>query len=204
MDCCDFKDLKHSKDCTYMYALRIVLGINLGMFVCEVVFGFLSGSLALLADAIDFFGDSVNYLISLFVLNKAVKVRAKASLLKGVSMLIFGIYIIFEALENSVEGAVPSWDVMSIIGITALFANISSAYILYKFREGDSNMRSVWLCTRNDAIGNIAVILAAIAIYFLHSAWPDLIVASLMSFLSITSALEIIKKAKKELKLPVV
>lgn len=200
MDCCDYKRSKHSKDCVYRYALYIVLGINLAMFFTEVTFSFLSGSVALLADAMDFLGDSANYIISLFVLSRSIKIRAKASLIKGVSMLMFGIYVIFKAVENAAQGVVPDYNIMSIIGLTALFANLSAVYVLFKFREGDSNMRSVWLCSRNDAIGNIAVVLAAIAVYFFKSAWPDLLVASLMAFLAITSALEIIKKAKLELR----
>ena len=162
----------------YRKILWWAFSINALMFIVEIIGGIKAGSVSLLSDSLDFFGDSANYLISLFVLGKTLNSRAKASLLKAYTMGIFGIWIVFTTLYQLWQGEMPNYHEMGIIGILAFGANLLVVFLLYAFREGDSNMRSVWLCSRNDAIGNLMVILAAIAVFYTQSNLPDLIVAA--------------------------
>ena len=170
------------------------------MFAVEIVFSIRSGSVSLLADAIDFFGDAANYGISIWVLAMSVQTRAKAALIKAASMALFGIGILIHAVWNLMTGVLPDAQTMSLIGLLALCANVGVGILLYAYRNGDSNMRSVWLCTRNDALGNIAVIIAAIGVFGTGTAWPDLIVASIMASLALTAAWQVIKQAQQELR----
>lgn len=183
----------------YKKALWIALGLNLAMFVIEIMAGINSGSVSLLSDSLDFFGDSANYVISLIVLPMALSYRAKASLLKGATMGGFGLFILATTLYRLWYGEVPSHSEMSIVGVLALLANLSALWVLYHFRDGDSNMKSVWLCSRNDAIGNVAVIGAGIAVYFTSSKYPDLIVAFILASLALSASFTIIKQALGEL-----
>ncbi|PUA27873.1 MAG: cation transporter [Cellvibrio sp. 79] len=185
---------------SYRRILWIALIINAAMFVVELYYGFAAGSVSLLADSLDFFGDAANYGISLWVLAMSLQVRAKASLIKAASMALFGIWVIGHALWNLMSGVIPDPQVMSVIGALALAANLTVAFLLYAYRDGDSNMRSVWLCTRNDALGNIAVMLAALGVFGTGSNWPDLIVATIMATLALTAAWQVMKQAQKELK----
>ncbi|AUI66873.1 MULTISPECIES: cation diffusion facilitator family transporter [Glaesserella] len=184
----------------YRKALWIAFGLNLTMFAVEIIMGIKAGSVSLLSDSLDFFGDSANYLISLIVLPMALSYRAKASLLKGATMGGFGIFILFTTLYNWFYGEIPNHSEMSVVGVLALLTNLTALWVLYRFREGDSNIRGVWLCSRNDAIGNVAVILAGVAVYFTQSKYPDLIVAFVLSFLAIQAAKEIISQAWQELR----
>ena len=165
----------------YRKVLWIALAINLVMFIVEVLGGFSAGSLSLMADAIDFFGDTANYGISLAVLSMSLLWRARAAFIKGLSMAAFGVFVIGNALWSFIYGTVPEAYTMGVIGMIALIANSSVALMLYAYREGDANMRSVWLCSRNDAIGNMAVMLAALGVFGSGSAWPDLLVATIMA-----------------------
>lgn len=183
----------------YRRILWIALIINAAMFAVELYYGFTAGSVSLLADSLDFFGDAANYGISLWVLAMSLQVRAKASLVKAASMALFGIWVIGHALWNLMSGVIPDPQVMSVIGALALVANLTVAFLLYAYRDGDSNMRSVWLCTRNDALGNIAVMLAALGVFGTGSNWPDLIVAVVMASLALTAALQVTKQARTEL-----
>lgn len=183
----------------YRKILWWAFSINAIMFLIEIIGGIKAGSVSLLSDSLDFFGDSANYLISLFVLGKTLSLRAKASLLKAYSMGIFGIWILLTTLYQLWYGEIPNYHEMGVIGLCAFFANILVALLLYTFREGDSNMRSVWLCSRNDALGNLAVILAAIVVFYTQSNIPDLIVAFFMSYLAIKAAWLISQQAKQEL-----
>lgn len=183
----------------YRKILWWAFSINALMFIVEIIGGIKAGSVSLLSDSLDFFGDSANYLISLFVLGKTLNSRAKASLLKAYTMGIFGIWIVFTTLYQLWQGEMPNYHEMGIIGILAFGANLLVVFLLYAFREGDSNMRSVWLCSRNDAIGNLMVILAAIAVFYTQSNLPDLIVAACMSYLALKAAWLIYKQAKQEL-----
>ena len=197
--CCSSNQPIHQSP-RYKKALWIVLVLNLSMFFVEIVTGIKSGSTSLLSDSLDFLGDSANYLISLIVLPMALSYRAKASMVKGLTMGVFGLFILITTIYRAFYGEVPSYSEMSIVGFLALLVNVSALLILLKFRDGDSNVRSVWVCSRNDAIGNMAVILAGIAVYFFQSKYPDLIVAFILAFLALQASQEIIKRAWVELK----
>lgn len=170
------------------------------MFVVEIVSGMKANSVSLLADSLDFLGDAANYGISLWVLGMAITTRAKASLIKAISMAIFGVWVLVSAVWHFIHGSLPSAETMGIIGVLALIANLAVAALLYAYREGDSNMRGIWLCTRNDAIGNVAVILAAIGVFGTGAAWPDLLVAIIMASLALHSAGSVILHARTELR----
>lgn len=199
-ECCEAIAQKHGWDCRYRQILWTILLINAGMFVIEVSFGVYSGSQSLQADALDFLGDSANYAISLYVLNKSVKLRAKASLIKGITLGLFGLWVIGSTVYKALVIGLPQAEVMGIIGLLALLANIISAILLYKYRSGDSNRESVWICSRNDAIGNIAVMLAAAGVFFTGTKWPDLLVAAIIASLALNGSWRILKSANEELK----
>lgn len=195
-DCCGTEEPEDDK---YRKILWIVLVINAAMFFVEISSGIYSGSQSLLADAIDFFGDAANYAVSLYVLNKSLTMRAKASYLKGASMALFGIWILGSTAYKALTTGVPQAEIMGVIGFIALAANVFCAALLYKYREGDSNRESVWICSRNDAIGNIAVMLAAAGVFASGTKWPDLFVASIMAGLALSGAWRIIKSARAEI-----
>jgi len=185
---------------SYRRVLWAALVINAGMFLVELIGGWQAGSLALLADAIDFFGDAVNYGLSLAVLGMALSGRAKAALFKGLTMLGFGVFVLGKAVWSWHSGVLPEPSTMGAIGLLALLANVSVAWMLYAWREGDANMRSVWLCSRNDAIGNVAVMLAALGVFGTGSAWPDLAVAALMALLALWAGQSVVRQAISELR----
>lgn len=180
-------------------ALWVALAINLVMFIVEIVSGLRSGSVSLLADAIDFAGDAANYAITLTVLSMGAIWRSRAALVKGVSMLAFGVFVLARAGWAIYAGVVPEPLTMGVIGALALVANVFVALMLYAFREGDSNMRSVWLCSRNDALGNIAVMIAAAGVFGTGSGWPDFIVALIMAGLALTAGYSVVRQARQEL-----
>ena len=184
----------------YRKILWIALIVNFAMFIVEIAAGFSSGSTSLLADAIDFFGDAVNYAVSLAVLSMALAWRARAALLKGASMLVFGVFVLGRAGWMLMQGSTPDALAMGTIGTLALLSNLGVAALLYAYRDGDANMRSVWLCTRNDALGNVAVMLAAVGVFGSGSAWPDLAVAAVMAGLAITGGWSVVRQARGELK----
>ena len=187
-------------DPRFRRALWIVLVINAAMFGVEMISGLFAHSVSLQADALDFLGDSANYLLTLMVLSLSMRWRSGAALVKGASMGLFGFWVIGQAFWNLYYGALPGAFVMGSIGLLALAANIASAGLLYAFRSGSANMRSVWLCSRNDAIGNVAVMLAAGGVFSLGSAWPDLLVALVMAGLALSSSVLIIRQATGELR----
>ncbi len=182
----------------FKMALWIALIINLTMFLVEVFGGMYANSAALWADALDFAGDSINYAISLAVLGLSLYWRATVALIKGLTMFVFGIFVLVKAGYAYTLGIVPEAVKMGVIGVLALLANVAAAAILYAFRDGDSNMQSVWLCSRNDAIGNLAVIFAALGVFGTGSLLPDLIVALIMASLGISAGYRVIKKALDE------
>jgi len=184
----------------YRRILWVALAVNLAMFGIEIGAGLQSGSVSLLADAIDFFGDAANYGVSLAVLSMGLVWRARAALLKAASMLGFGVFVLARAFWVATQGGAPEALTMGAIGLLALIANVGVAALLYAYREGDANMRSVWLCSRNDAIGNVAVMLAALGVFGTGSAWPDLAVAAAMAALAITGAYSVFRQARKELR----
>ena len=180
-------------------ALWIALGVNAGMFVVEMVAGVAGGSKALQADALDFLGDAANYAISLGVAGMALAWRARAALVKGASLAVLGLYVLAATAWAVWHGRPPEAEVMGLVGIAALLANAGVALMLYGFRAGDANMRSVWICSRNDAIGNAAVVLAAAGVFGIGHAWPDLIVAAIMAVLGLWGGAQIIRQARREL-----
>lgn len=190
---------KPAVDPRWRHALWIALFVNAGMFVTELAAGEIADSRALQADALDFFGDAANYAISLGVAGLALVWRARAALLKGITLAGLGAYVMIGALLAVVGGASPRPEIMGAVGIAALAANVGVALMLYRFREGDANMRSVWICSRNDAIANIAVVAAAVGVFGTGTAWPDLIVAAIMATLGLSGGVKIIRLAWAEL-----
>ena len=191
--------LSASTDPRYRRILWAALALNLAMFVVELATGLASGSVSLLADAIDFFGDAANYGLSLAVLSMALVVRAKAALFKAACMLAFGRFVLGKAAWSLRTGAAPDALTMGLVGFMALCVNVGVAALLYAYRSGDANMQSVWLCSRNDALSNLAVMLAALGVFGTASAWPDLAVAAIMGLLAISSARSVFISAQREL-----
>ncbi|WP_412536484.1 cation transporter [Marinobacter sp. MIT932201] len=180
-------------------ALWIALWVNLAMFFVEGLASLSSGSVSLMADAIDFFGDSANYILSLTVLSMGMLWRGRAAMVKGITMTVFGLVIWARAVWVVQAGITPEPLTMGAVGLLALAANVSVAALLFRFREGDSDMRSVWLCSRNDAVSNIAVMVAALGVFGTGSAWPDLIVAAIMGTLAITAGISVVRHARSDI-----
>ena len=189
-----------SIDPIFRRVLWIALIANAVMFFVEIIASQLGDSVSLQADALDFFGDAANYAISLFVLGMALHLRARASLVKGATMALFGIWIIGNAIHRAYVGSAPDASVMGGVAILALFVNVAVAVLLFRYRQGDSNMQSIWLCSRNDAIGNIAVLVAAAGVFTTSSRWPDLAVAAIISSLSLSAAFHVIRLAMSEIR----
>lgn len=183
-------------------AVQIALFLNFSMFIFEVVTSYLANSSSLKADSLDFLGDSANYVISLYVLTKVASTRSKASLIKGITMALFSLWVFSDISINLSRGVLPQSEIMGWTGVLAFVVNLSVAFMLYKHRDGDSNMKSVWICSRNDAVGNLAVIVAAVSVAFFNSNIPDIVVAFFMAILSGTSGYKIIRLAWSELKSP--
>lgn len=181
-------------------ALWIALGVNAGMFAVEMAAGAAADSRALQADALDFLGDAANYAISLLVAGMALAWRARAALAKGLTLIGLSGWVMITAVVAALGGTAPQPELMGIIGALALAANAGVAIMLYRFRTGDANMRSVWICSRNDAIGNIAVMAAALGVFGTGTAWPDLIVAALLAVLGISGGIQIVEQARLELR----
>jgi Co/Zn/Cd efflux system component len=191
---------KPAVDPRFRKALWIALVVNAAMFLVELGASFGAGSVSLLADSIDFFGDAANYAVSLAVLGLAATIRSKASILKAACMGAFGVFVLARAAWAAATGAVPEPMVMGAVGLLALAANVGVALMLYRHRTGDSNARSAWICSRNDAVGNVAVMLAALGVFGTGSAWPDLAVAALMAVLAISGASTVLRQARGELR----
>lgn len=182
----------------YKRRLWLVIAINAVMFLVEIVAGHLAKSQALQADALDFLGDSLTYGISLAVIGASLRVRANAALVKGISLLAMGAWVFGSTLYRVFYVGVPEAEIMGLIGFLALAANLASVLILVRYKDGDANVRSVWLCSRNDAIGNVAVMIAALGVWGTTTGWPDLIVAGIMAGLFLSSAVQIIRQALAE------
>ncbi|WP_431191526.1 cation transporter [Ottowia testudinis] len=175
------------------------MAVNALMFLVEIVGGLHAGSVSLLADAVDFAGDAANYGLSLAVLSMGVLWRARAALVKGLSMGGYGLLVLGKTAWAAVSGVPPEPVTMGAIALLALAANVSVAVMLYAFREGDANMRSVWLCSRNDAIVNMAVGLAALGVLGTGGAWPDLSVAVVIAALALSAAWSVVRQARGEI-----
>jgi Co/Zn/Cd efflux system component len=198
--CCGHGHDHRAASPDYRRILWVALAVNLAMFAVELVGGLAAQSASLLADSLDFLGDAANYGISLFVLGMALQWRARASLIKAASMGIFGLWVAGTTIQHAIAGTVPAAPVMGAVGALALAANLGVAVLLYRWRDGDSNMRSVWICTRNDAIGNLAVLAAAAGVFGLGAGWPDYVVAAIMSGLALTGAAQVTRQALGELR----
>lgn len=182
----------------YRRRLWIVIAINALMFFVEMSAGRLAQSQALQADALDFLGDALTYGLSLAVIGSSIAVRTNAALFKGISLLAVGAWVFGSTVYRVFYGGVPAAEIMGWVGFLALAANCASVLLLVNYKDGDANVRSVWLCSRNDAIGNIAVMFAALGVWGTASGWPDLIVAGIMASLFLSSATQIIRQSLDE------
>lgn len=196
--CCQTEHKFEGASKGFKRALWAVIFINGGMFITEVIAGALSGSQALQADALDFLADTATYALSLYVIGMSIRARTTAALIKGFSLAGMGIWVLGSTIYQTFILGVPQAEIMGSIGFLALLANAISVLLLLRYRDGDANVRSVWLCSRNDAIGNVAVMIAAAIVWYTNSAWPDLIVAGLMAGLFLKSALQIVRQAVQE------
>jgi Co/Zn/Cd efflux system component len=196
--CC--ADTNASATPNWRRALWIALAVNAGMFAIEIGAGLAAGSSSLQADSLDFLGDAANYAISLGVSGMVLGWRARAALLKGMTLFALGAWVAVTTVFNAYHGTLPRAELMGAVGFLALVANGAVALLLYRFRGGDANMRSVWICSRNDAIGNAAVLLAAIGVFGSGTGWPDVIVASIMAALSLSGGFQIMRYARTELR----
>ena len=204
MPCCSEDNCASAVATTgrYRVVLWIVLAINAVMFLVEIVAGLAAESAALQADALDFFADAANYGISLFVLGLGVRWRAGAALAKGASMGLFGLWVIGNLIWHTLHGTVPSWATMGAVGTAALLANAACLGLLHAWREGDANMRSVWICSRNDVLANFAVLAAALGVFGTGTGWPDIIVAAVMASLALHGAAVVVRQSLAELQVP--
>ncbi|PIW28072.1 MAG: cation transporter [Rhodospirillales bacterium CG15_BIG_FIL_POST_REV_8_21_14_020_66_15] len=202
--CCDhdqgrqpFHDAKTSD--AYRRVLWFALVVNAAMFLGELAGALLSRSVALQADALDFLGDAANYGISLAVVGLHLRWRARAALVKGLSMGAFGLWVVATTVWRIVEGGVPEAHIITSVGLLALVANVAVAVALFRYREGDANMRSVWLCSRNDAIANLAVIAAGGGVWLTGTFWPDVAVGGIIASLALVASVDVIRRARGEL-----
>ena len=186
----------------YRRILWVALGLNATMFLVEIVASVIAGSISLRADALDFLGDAANYAIALAVVGLALNWRARAALLKGSVMGMFGLWVAGSTIYSAVTATVPKAEVMGVIGLLALGVNLGVAGLLYQYRGADSQALSVWLCTRNDCIANIAVILAGAGVWASATAWPDIAVAAIIACLGLSSAVRVIRQALLEMRVP--
>ncbi len=196
--CCSANARFDGLEPRYKRVLWAVIAINASMFVIEVAAGHIAGSQALQADALDFLGDSLTYALSLAVIGRSVQARSSAAILKGLSLTVMGVWVFGSTAYHVLVLGVPRAEIMGVIGIMALAANVTSVLLLMRYRDGDANVRSVWLCSRNDAIGNVAVMGAALAVWGTASAWPDLLVAATMAGLFLMSSAQILLQAWRE------
>ena len=198
--CCHHDHKTVSTDTRYRRVLWVALAINVAMFLVEIVAGLLAGSASLQADALDFLGDAGNYAISLAVVGLALSYRARAALLKAATMGAFGFWVIGSTTWLALNGIIPSAATMGAVGLAALVANAAVLALLWAYRSGDANMRSVWLCSRNDVIGNVAVLLAALGVFGTGSGWPDIVVAAIMAGLALQGSWLVTRQALVELR----
>jgi Co/Zn/Cd efflux system component len=199
-DCCGHGATFEGLSADYQRRLWAVIAINAGMFVIEMSAGALAGSRALQADALDFFGDAATYGISLAVIGSALRVRAWAAFAKGISLTLMGLWVLGATAYHVLVLGIPRAEVMGVVGVMALAANVASVLILIRYKDGDANVRSVWLCSRNDAIGNVAVMLAALGVWASATKWPDLVVAAIMAGLFLYSSAQILRQSLRELR----
>ena len=201
--CCEDKSCeidalreKHSR------VLKIVLVINAVMFLLEGTTGWLANSTSLMADALDMFGDALVYGMSLYVLSKSQQQQAKVAFAKGGFMLLFGLFVLGDALYKTLHPIMPDVQTMGIIGAIALIANLGCFFLLYTHNEDNLNMSSTWLCSRNDLFANVGVLIAAVVSYLFVSKWPDIVVGTAIALLFLKSSWHVIKEALVAMKQP--
>jgi Co/Zn/Cd efflux system component len=199
-DCCGTSVKFEGLSADYKRRLWLVIAINAAMFLVEMGAGALAGSNALQADALDFLGDSATYGISLAVIGASIRIRAVAAIAKAASLSLMSLWVLAMTGYHVLIVGVPRADVMGVVGIMALAANVTSVLILMRYKDGDANVRSVWLCSRNDAIGNVAVMIAALAVWGTGTKWPDLLVAALMAGLFFYSSIRILQQSIAEIR----
>jgi Co/Zn/Cd efflux system component len=202
VSCCGNETQFEGLSPDYRRRLWLVIAINAAMFFVEMGAGALAGSRALQADALDFAGDSLTYGVTLAVIGSAARVRAWAAVVKGVSLAAMGLWVLGATAYHVLVAGAPRAEVMGVVGFLALAANVTSVVILMRYKEGDANVRSVWLCSRNDAIGNVAVMLAAAGVWLTATRWPDLVVAAIMAAVFVTSSVQILRQSASELRAP--
>ena len=202
--CCNHRndDPRAVNAAAYRRVLWLVLGINAATFAVEIGAGLLAGSASLQADALDFLGDAGNYVISLLVVGMALRYRAMAALAKGATMAVFGVWVVGVTTWHAWHGTLPQAFTMGAVGMAALAANVASFGLLRAYRGGDVNMRSAWICTRNDVLGNLAVLIAALGVFGCGTGWPDLVVATIMAGLALQGAVVVLRCARAELRQP--
>lgn len=188
-----------SENNNFPNVVKWALALNFAMFIVEIGFGFYANSLALIFDATDFLGDSLNYAIAIYVLSKPKKWQSLSALIKAAFMLSFGIYVLANGIYRVSLDEIPKAHIMIEISILAFAINFLVSAMLFKFRDGGSNQKSVWLCSRNDAINNVMTIIAGILTFNFSSKWPDLIVAAIMAFLAISASIVVFREVKKEM-----
>ncbi|WP_433989617.1 Zinc transporter ZitB (plasmid) [Pseudoseohaeicola sp. NH-UV-7] len=196
--CCGDNDKFDGVSDEYKRRLWIVIALNASMFVVEMTAGHLAKSQALQADALDFFGDALTYGISLAVIGASIRARTAAALAKGISLFLMGAWVFGSTVYRVFFVGVPEAEIMGVVAALALATNLASVFLLVSYKDGDANVRSVWLCSRNDAIGNVAVMIAALGVWATASGWPDLIVAAIMASLFLSSSFQIIRQALEE------
>ena len=196
--CCGANVRFDGLDPRYKRVLWTVIAINALMFVTEITAGHLAGSQALQADALDFLGDTLTYGLSLAVIGRPIETRARAAVFKGLSLTVMGLWVFGSTLYHVLVLGVPRAEIMGVVGFLALAANVASVLLLMRYKDGDANVRSVWLCSRNDALGNVAVMVAALGVWGTATAWPDLVVAGIMAGLFLWSSAQILAQAFRE------
>ena len=199
-DCCSHETRFEGLSAEYKRRLWLVIAINASMFLVEMGAGALAGSQALQADALDFLGDATTYGISLAVIGTSIQIRARAAILKAFSLTVVALWVLGSTAYHVLILGIPRAEVMGAIGILALAANAASVVILMRYKDGDANVRSVWLCSRNDAIGNVAVMIAALAVWGTATKWPDLLVAAIMAGLFLNSSIQILRQSFREMR----
>lgn len=193
---CEIEALRGRQGAT----LKVVLGINAVMFIVELTAGLLGNSVSLVADSLDMLGDALVYGFSLYVVARGAAMKARAALLKGIIMAAFGLFVLGQAIYWMVFPQLPAFEAIGAIGLLALAANSICLFMLWRHREDDINMSSVWLCSRNDIIANVSVLFAAVGVWLAHSGWPDILVGLALAALFLRSALFVLREATRELR----
>ncbi|MFA4872512.1 MAG: cation diffusion facilitator family transporter [Patescibacteria group bacterium] len=193
-NCCTV-DLNNADGKTLKRVLFLVFFINLGMFAVEAVSGFIAHSNALLADSLDMLGDAFVYGVSIAVLTKHPSVRAKGSLIKGIIMFVLGLFVVGENIYKIINPIIPIAETITVVGLLALSANTISFVLLLKHKAKDLNVRSAWICSRNDIVANIGVIIAGLLVARFNSMWPDVMIGFIIAFIVIQSSLQIIRES---------